>query len=299
MRPPEIPGMGGSIGRAAPFPARALRLRVGPLLLVGATVPILVFLMLPTAIVIPMALTPRRYIEFPPSGLSLHSFSDLVRDPAWTGAAVASFKVAAIAVVLATVAGAAAAVAMHGARFRGKSLVAGVLIAPIVAPLIVLALADFQFFARYQLVGTLLGIGLAHSLIAMPYVYIAVGASLTGLDPSLVRSARSLGARNLAVLRHVYVPAIRPGLLAGAVFAFAVSFDEAVIAFFLQGPTATTLPVKMFTDIQYQLSPKIAAVSSLLVGLATLVLLLQVALMLRRRGRVRLLPRPDAMRGKA
>ena len=245
--------------------------------------PVFLFLILPTAVVIPMALTPRRYLEFPPSGLSGHAFSDFANDPAWTSAAFTSLKVAAIAVVTALVMGASAAIALHGARFRGKGLVVGVIVAPIVAPLIVLGLADYQFFARFHMVGTVLAIGLAHSVIATPYAYLTVEASLTGLDPALIRSARSLGAGQLAVFRHVYLPATRTGLLAGAAFAFAVSFDEAVVALFLQGPGATTLPVKMFTDIQYELSPKIAAVSSLLVGVATLMLLVQVIVLLRRR----------------
>ncbi len=258
--------------------------RSRPFVLTLVCSPIFVFLALPTAVVIPMAFTPRRYLEFPPSGLSGHSFANLAKDEAWTSAALTSVKVAAIAVLIGLVMGASAAIALHGAKFRGKGLVVGVIVAPIVAPLIVLGLADYQFFARFQLVGTVLAIGLAHSVIATPYAYLTVEASLAGLDPALVRSARSLGAGHLAVLRHVYLPAIRPGLLAGAAFAFAVSFDEAVIALFLQGPGATTLPVKMFTDIQYELSPKIAAVSSMLVGVATLVLLVQVLVLLRRRG---------------
>ncbi len=262
----------------------------GSLVLLLVTFPALVFLILPTVVVIPMALTPRRYIEFPPSGISGHSFVDLVQDQAWMSAAFTSFKVAAIAVLVGCFAGSTAAIALHGAKFPGKSVLVGVIVAPIVVPLVVLALANYQFFARYQLIGTVVAIGLAHSVIATPYAYLTVDASLAGLDPVLIRSARSLGAGQLAVLRHVYLPAIAPGLLAGAVFGFAVSFDEAVIALFLQGPGATTLPVKMFTDIQYNLSPKIAAVSSLLVGVATLVLLVHVVLVLRRRAQARVAP---------
>lgn len=262
----------------------------GLLALLLVTFPALIFLILPTVVVVPMALTPRRYIEFPPSGISGHSFVDLVQDQAWMSAASTSFKVAAIAVVVGCFAGSTAAIALHGITFRGKSVLVGIIVAPIVVPLVVLGLADYQFFARYQLIGTVVAIGLAHSVIATPYAYLTVDASLAGLDPALVRSARSLGAGHLAVLRHVYLPAIAPGLIAGAVFGFAVSFDEAVIALFLQGPDATTLPVKMFTDIQYELSPKIAAVSTLLVGVATLVLLVHVVLVLRRRAQARMPP---------
>lgn len=257
----------------------------GVLFPVLCALPVFAFLILPTALIIPMAFTSRRYLEFPPSGFSTKPFEDFAGDAAWTSAALTSLKVAGIAVGLACLAGATAAIALHGSKFRGKGIVVGLIIAPLVVPLVVLGLADFQFLARYQLVGSVLGIGLAHSVIAAPYAYLTVDASLTGLDPALIRSARSLGARNMAVFRHVYLPVIRPGLLAGAMFAFAVSFDEAVIALFLQGPDAITLPVKMFTAIQFELSPKIAAVASLLVGMATLVLLLQVVVLLRRRSR--------------
>ncbi len=262
-------------------PGRVFSSRAFPLALV--TVPTLIFLIIPTLVVVPMALTPRRYIEFPPSGVSIHSFSDLLRDSQWMGAAFTSLQVALIAVLVACFVGTAAAIALHGTTFPGKGIVVGIIVAPIVVPLVVLALGDYQFFARYGLVGTVLGIGLAHSVVATPYAFLAVQASLTGLDPALVRSAHSLGAGFFAVVRHVYLPVILPGLLTGAVFAFAVSFDEAVISLFLQGPDATTLPVKMFNDIRFQLSPKIAAVSSLLVAMTTLILFTHISLVLRRR----------------
>jgi putative spermidine/putrescine transport system permease protein len=253
------------------------------LFIILAVSPILSFLIVPTAVVIPMSLTPRNYIEFPPSGLSVHSFSDVARDAAWTSAVSTSLQVALIAVVVACATGAMAAIALHGAKFRGKSVVVGIILMPIVIPLVVLGLADFQFLARYHLVGTVLGIGLAHSVIATPYAYLTVEASLAGLDPALIRAARSLGAGSVSLFRHVYLPAMSPGLFAGAVLAFAVSFDEAVISFFLQGPGATTIAVKMFTDIQYELTPKIAAVSTMLVGMAVIGLLSYVAFLMRQR----------------
>jgi putative spermidine/putrescine transport system permease protein len=124
----------------------------------------------------------------------------------------------------------------------------------------------------------------------VPYAFLTVRASLAGLNPALVRSASSLGAGAFSVMRFVYLPVIRPGLVAGALFAFSVSIDETVIALFLQSPNATTLPVKMFTDIQYNLTPKIAVSSAMLVTVATLGLLVQVCFTIRRRSVARLLP---------
>jgi putative spermidine/putrescine transport system permease protein len=256
----------------------------GSKLLFAAAVPILLFLIIPTLIVIPMALTSRDLIEFPPSGISTRTFSELAADTRYVAAAITSLKVALVAILISTITGTTAAVALHGARFPGKGLVIGLILAPIVLPLIVLGLATYRAFAPLGLVGNWAGIALAHSVLATPYVFMTVQASLTGVDPSLIRSARSLGAGGWSVARHVYLPALLPGIGAGALLALVVSMDEVVVAFFLQGPDAVTLPVRMFLDIQWELSPKIAAVASLLVGAASVVLLIQTVLVLRRRG---------------
>jgi len=254
-----------------------------------AAAPVFVFLLLPSLIVVPMALTPTNTLEFPPSGISFHTFADFFADDQWTSAAVTSLTVGLIVIVLATVAGTLAAIGLHQARFPGRGLVIGLVLLPMVIPVVVLALADFAFLARWQLIGSPVGIALAHSVLATPYVYLVVTASFSGLDPRLVRSAQSLGAGNLQVFRFVYLPAIMPGLAAGAMIAFAVSFDEAVISYFVQSPEATTLPVKMFTDIRYDLEPTIAAVSTMLLLLTTLVIGIQMVL-LGRRSQAVLLP---------
>jgi ABC-type spermidine/putrescine transport system permease subunit II len=271
------------------FVAR-LRRRAGMTLLAVAALPIFVFLLLPTVIVAPMSVTPKSQIVFPPGGFSIHAYRSLVQEESWREATLTSLKVASIAIVIGTLVGGTAAIALHGTRFFGKSIVVGICLAPIVAPVIVLALADFQLFASWHILGTVRAIGLAHSVLAAPFVYLTVSASLAGLNPDLVRSAASLGAGPLSLLRHVYLPAISPGLLAGMVFAFAVSFDETVIALFLQGPDATTLPVKMFAAIQYELSPEIAAMSTLLVAISTIVFLVQGLVVLQRRSAARALP---------
>ncbi|WP_406002478.1 ABC transporter permease [Streptomyces sp. NBC_00829] len=255
-----------------------------------ASVPVFVFLVVPTLIVLPMAFTGSRYITFPPGRLSTEAVSGFFVDQAWMSALLASLQAAGVAVVISVLLGATAAVALHGRTFPGKAAVTGLILAPMIVPAVVLALAFYQFFISAGLVGTVLPIGLAHAVIAVPYAFLTVRASLAGLNPALVRSASSLGAGTWSVLRFVYLPVIRPGLIAGALFAFSVSIDETVIALFLQSPHATTLPVKMFTDIQYNLTPKIAVSSAMLVTVATIGLLVQVCLTIRRRSIARLLP---------
>jgi len=254
-----------------------------------ATAFIFAFLVIPTLIVVPMALTPKNILEFPPSGFSLHSFADFFASDEWMSSLLISVEVAVIAVAVATVVGALAAIALHGAKFRGCGLVVGLILLPIATPLIVLAIGFFGFFARLHLVATPLGIGLAHSLLAMPYVYLCVSASLSGLDLQLVRAVQSMGGGVLAVFRFAYLPVILPGLVGGMVFAFAVSFDEVVIAYFLQGPDATTLPVRIFLNLQYNLTPVVAAVSTLLL-LVTVLLLGMQMVFLKRRSRMSFLP---------
>lgn len=252
------------------------------LLLIGA-LPLLVFLVAPTLIVAPMALTKSDIIQFPPVWISIHAFTDYFGDPEWIADTVVSLKIAALATSVACLVGASTALGLHAMRGPLRTAVSSLIMLPMIAPVIVLALGDYLALSRVGLVGAWPMIGLAHSLLGAPYVVLSVQTSLGGLNTSLAYSARSLGAGDLSVLRHVYWPAIRPGLLAGAVFAFYGSFDEVILSLFLQGPGVVTLPVQMFTSIQYELTPKIAAVSTLLVLLAALALLGQ-GLLTRARG---------------
>ena len=252
------------------------------LLLIGAA-PLFVFLLAPTLIVTPMALTKSNIIEFPPIWISIHAFTDYLTNAEWMSDTLVTLKIAALATVIACFVGVSTALALYAMRGPVKAAVSSLVMLPMMAPVIVLALGDYLVLGKIGLVGNWPMIALAHSLLGAPYVVLSVQTSLSGLNAALIRSARSLGASDLAVLRHVYWPAIRPGLLAGAVFAFYGSFDEVIVALVLQGPGVTTLPVQMFTSIQYELTPKIAAVSALLVFLAAGVLIGQALLNLTRR----------------
>jgi putative spermidine/putrescine transport system permease protein len=261
-----------------------------------ALAPVFLYLVLPSLVVIPIAFTSSQIIEFPPPSLSLQNFNAFFSDPQWTSAMVNSFVIALIVMLIAVVIGTLAAIALTGNDFRGRGVLVGVVLAPLAIPVVVLGLGDFAFMARtsrllggVQVVGTRPAIALAQSVLAVPFVYIVMAASLSGLNPQLVRSAQSLGAGMWAVFRHVYFPAVKVGLLASALFAFIVSFDEPVIAYFLQGPKATTLPVKMFGDIQTNLTPLVAVSSTILLAVSTTVF---ISLMVFVRRRSRNLPLP-------
>jgi ABC-type spermidine/putrescine transport system permease subunit II len=257
----------------------------GHALLLIATAPILLFLLLPSLIIVPMALSKSQMIQFPPEWISVHSFVDYLGDRQWVDSTLLSFQVTIVAVLIGAVAGGTAAVALHGRSFAGKGLLVGLIMLPIVTPVVIMALGDYLLFAQLRVLGSWVTIAVAHGVLATPYVFISAQASLTSeLNPALVRSARSLGARPASVLYHVYWPAVRPGLLAGSMLGFAVSFDEVVLALFLQGANSVTLPVRTFSAIQYELTPKIAASASLFIALALVALALQ-ALAARKTGR--------------
>ena len=261
------------------LPTRTKRRRptTGPLVLLLA-LPGLLFLLLPILAVVPMSFTAGQVVEFPPEEWGLAAYRALFADPRWGQAIVFSLKVSAVAVVLSVVAAGFAAIGLSRLHMRGEALVTAVILAPLAMPVVVLALGTFQFFIQIQINGTLAGIALAHAVLGVPYVFLTVRAALSKLDMALVRSAMSLGAGTLDVLRWVYLPAILPALLSGALLVFVVSFDEGVVSLFLSGPGALTLPVKLLTEVQFNLSPTIMAVSALLLAVVVFAVVLGIVM---------------------
>lgn len=253
-----------------------------PLALVLA-IPALLFLVLPILAVIPMSFTAGHVVEFPPSAWGLNAYRELFADDGWRQALIFSLKVSALAVVFSVVAGGLAAIGLPRLQLRGEGLIAAVILVPLAMPVVVLALGTFQVFNQLRLTGTLVGIAIAHGVLGAPYVFLTARAALSTLDIVLVRSAMSLGAGTWSVLRWVYLPAILPALVSGALLAFVVSLDEVVIAFFLSGPNAITFPVKLFTEVQFNLSPAIMAVSTLLLVAVTVVVAVGILLLGARR----------------
>ncbi|NTJ11803.1 ABC transporter permease [Rhizobium lusitanum] len=232
--------------------------------LIAISAPLLAFLLIPLLIVVPMAFTKGQILLFPPQLFSVHAFTQLFADASWMASALTSLKIAIASTVMAVVVGVLAAMGLHNSRmlFRGAFIV--VILLPIMIPGVVMALGFYLFFQNVGLSGTWQAIALAHSVVITPYVFIATQASLAGVDPTLSRAARSLGAGALSIFTAVYWPAIKPGVIGGAVFAFIGSFDEIVISLFLSGANVVPLPVQIFTSLQSDLTPKVAAVSALL-----------------------------------
>jgi putative spermidine/putrescine transport system permease protein len=177
-------------------------------------------------------------------------------------------------------------VGLANIRFRGKAVLTAFLIAPIIDPLVIFAAGLYFFYTPLGLTNSLLGLTLAHAALGAPFVLITVSATLAGFDRNLVRAASSLGAGPGTVFFKVQLPLIAPGVISGALFAFATSFDEVVIAIFLTGPAQRTLPRQMFDGIRENISPTILAVATILIALA-MVLLVTAELLRRRSIRMR------------
>ncbi|MGO4837334.1 ABC transporter permease, partial [Rhizobiaceae sp. 2RAB30] len=143
---------------------------------------------------------------------------------------------------------------------------------PMIVPTIITAAALYTPFSRLGLIASIPGLVLAHTILALPFVVINVSAILQKLDRRVVNAARSLGASPTTAFWRVTLPILAPGIAAGAVFAFLTSFDEVVVALFISGAGATTLPVQMWSGIRFEISPIVSAASCLLLVVSCLLL---------------------------
>lgn len=243
------------------------------------------FLVAPTLIIVPMSLSSGSRLQFPPPGFSTRWYEHFFQDPRWTSATVDSLQVALLTVVFATALGTVTALGLTRGRYPGRSLAGALVMSPVIVPIVIIAIGLFFVFVRWQIAGTLTGLVLAHTVLAMPLVVVTVGASLATLDRTLEVAAQSLGAGPWQTFRRITLPLIAPGIVAGALFAFVTSWDEVVIAIFLTSPLFRTLPVVMWGQVRTYIDPTIAAVATLLMVVTTVLIL--VALFFGRRGTVR------------
>jgi putative spermidine/putrescine transport system permease protein len=234
---------------------------------------VLLFLVLPILVIVPLSFSDSSFLSYPMPGVSLRWYHNLLESEEWMRAAQNSFIVAPAATIVATVLGTLAAVGLNKADFRGKALVMAVLISPMVVPVVVVGVGVYIFFAQIGLSETYTGLILAHAALGAPFVVTTVSATLQGFNHNLVRASLSLGASPLTTFFRVTLPVIAPGLISGALFAFATSFDEVVITLFVAGPSQSTLPRQMFSGIRENISPTIAALATILIIFSTCLLL--------------------------
>ena len=236
-----------------------------------AVVALLAFMTVPTVVVIAVSFNPTAILSFPPSGLSLRWYANVVAYPQFRRAAVNSLLVTAAAAALALPAGTLAALALERGRLRGRSVWAAMLLSPLVVPGVAAGLGFLILAAGLGLLRSRSVLVAAHVALVLPFVVRSVWVSVRNLDPVLERAAASLGATPWRVFRRVTLPLLRPGLFAGLLFAVVVSLNEFVVSLFISNRVTEILPVAMFTYIVNYTDPTIAALSSLFIVVTFLV----------------------------
>jgi putative spermidine/putrescine transport system permease protein len=241
----------------------------------SATFVAFALILVPIAIVVVASFSPGDYFQFPPPGLSVRWFAEFFRLENMRGAFALSVELALLAATLATVLGTLGALFLARRQGTVATLLQALFLAPLVFPTIVLGVA---LLLMYKTVGMPVfpGLLLAHCVIGMPYAFRTALASAQALDPALEEAGQSLGAGPLRTLLLLTLPLIWPGVLSGWLFAFIVSFGELNAALFLTGPGLTTLPIEIFSYLQFQGSQLVIAAAStvqiaLIVILVTLI----------------------------
>ena len=248
-----------------------------------------VFLVAPILVIVPLSFNAEPYFTFTegmlrldPEAYSLRWYRSIFEDGVWTRALVNSLVIGVSATLLATSLGTLAALGLANSAMPARRAVMGLLISPMITPVIIAAVGMFFFYSSLGLAQTHLGIILAHAVLGVPFVVITVTATLSGFDQNLMRAAASLGAGPLRSFWRVQLPLIAPGVASGGLFAFAASFDEVVVVLFMGGLEQRTIPRQMWAGIREQISPTILAVATFLIAFAVLVLF--TVEWLRRRG---------------
>lgn len=259
-----------AVGRSVPFAAGLARswerAALGGKLLRGLSLAVIAFFIIPILIIVPISFSSSRFLDFPPPGLSLQWYEAYFVSDAWISATLQSVGVAIVVAFASLTIGSAAAMAFMRGSPRMRRVGFQLLLAPLIVPGIVSALALYFLFARLQLVNTSIALVIAHSVGAVPLVVLIVAASLQAQNIRLEQAAASLGASRIVTIWRIVLPLIRPALIVAGFFAFLGSFDEFVFSLFLSGPNTMTLPIKMWSGIREEITPTIAAVSSLLIA---------------------------------
>ena len=243
------------------------------LLPAGVTFLVVAFLIAPVLVVIGSAFSATGYMTFPPGQLSLRWFAAFFSSAEWLKTLGVTSLLSLFAAGLSVLLGFVAAFVTARRPIVGRSALEFIILLPLVFPHAALAIAILTVISALGLVGTFSGILLAHVIVTLPFAYRPIAGSLGKLDLAYEEAALSLGASPATTFRRVTLPLIRPGLITAMLFCFIISFDEATITLFLVGPQFTTLPIKIFTQLQDNSSPLVAAVSAILITLTALIVL--------------------------
>lgn len=237
-------------------------------------VAIAIFMLVPLFVVVASSVSASEFLVFPPRGVSLRWYWSVLRSDAYLAAAWASLLLATVTVVLSLSLGTAAAIALARFAVPGKAFIASIFLSPLILPSLIFAIGLLMAFSIYGDGPSFLGLVIGHTVITLPYVVRTVTASLADMDPHLDEAARMMGARWWQRYVLVILPQCRTGMAAGAFFAFNISFDDAVVALFMRAPDVETLPMRIYSTLEFSPDPSVAAVSTIMIVMTVVIVLL-------------------------
>ena len=231
------------------------------------------FLLAPLIVVVLASFNSADYLSFPPRGFSLRWYRALWESEVWGDSFRLSVLLTAVVTPLSLFIGTLTAYALVRYSFPGKGLVATLVMGPLVMPQIVLGIALLNYFSILGLIDSRVGLMLGHLVVTLPFTVRLVSISVHNLDPALERAAQNLGATPLQTFWRVTLPLLRPGIVAGAIFAAIISFGELAVTLLIAGARTTTLPLRIFNYTEYNFDPTINAVSTIFVVLALVLII--------------------------
>lgn len=235
---------------------------------------IYLFLLIPIIVVFLASLSKTSYLTFPPKEITLNWYKNALLQQQYVDSFIFSLLLATVTIFISLTIGTTLAYAITRYRFSGKDFLNLFVLSPLIFPMVIIGIALLQFYSMLRMSGTFLSLVLGHVVITLPFVVRTVSASLYRFDEALEEAAMTLGASKLKTFFKITLPLIKPGLIAGAIFAFIVSFDNVPVSIFLLGVKSSTLPVVLFSSIEYGVDPTIAAISTIIILLTGLAIFL-------------------------
>lgn len=241
------------------------RIRYGKIGLAVFASVVFVFLLIPSLMAIPMSFTNTKFLVFPPEGFTMKWYQVFLTDERWVEPTLLSLRLAAVTTVVSLILGTLASLALVRGVLPFKRTIQLFVISPMMIPVIIIAFAAYGLYAKLHLIGSFWGVVTAHTILCCPFVMLILNANLYRFDINLEKAARNLGASAMKTFLLITLPLIKPGMISAAVFCFITSMDELVLTMFLIGTKRTTLPLRIFSQIQYLIDPVVATASTFFV----------------------------------
>ncbi len=233
---------------------------------------LLLFLLVPVFIIIPLSFNAADYLCFPPKGLSMKWYQAFFGNRQWVGALLYSLRLGIATTIISMILGTMAAEGLRKLKWKGKGILQEYFMLPLYIPVIILAIAIFNFETNANLTSTFPGLVCGHCVLAIPYVVSTMSSGLMMVNPNIESAAQSLGASKLRTFFESTLPIVRPSLISSAIFAFVTSFDELIITMFISGVSGTTLPLMIWSSVRTEIDPTITAIASIVIVSLTVIM---------------------------